>query len=760
MNAGAESVRPAITTYHTAGARQLVRAHTAAIGLALLLSGIGLPLEAGKPVPRDRGPTARLRVAIEVGCKLAHADLEHMAAKLGAAAGVEDAPVVVRETVIGWRRHFVWNDGSEIRLERIAPRGQLRRVSAEYWGSLATGRRPELMALAGPDCTIRLGRRLIYEDQTSKAKALQILDGSLTPTGVTEPVNPAVPDGEDPGGVAVAVVDAGVNYLLPELNARLARDSKGKILGYDFWDLDDRPFDANPARSVFFPQRHGTRTASIILREAPAARLIPYRYPRPDMSRMTALVGNAAANGVLIVNLSMGSNKHEDWDAFTHAAKAHPDMLFVVSAGNNGRDIDQQPVYPAVLPLDNIITVTSAELTGELAQGSNSGVRAVDLLVPGENLTVTGFDGRPVRVSGSSYAAARISAMAARLLAHHPDWRAAELKAAIFARALTPMLDKSAHVSQGFIPDPDRADTRPVVRRDIPLESIGRHVLSANVVGSWYGYVSAGVTVLAVVLAFALIWLRLSNNALPLRTAMGPNTVRLVVWGSAILISVLIVTALLVGLSKRTAEQRFTHTLRPSFAYFEGTRWNLGELRPATAQAAKILGQCRILVADIDLHILRGPDTFLYFLDSTAKELVRRVALPKPTVYFVRDSLQKDAYDAEAIGKGNSNTRPTLIYTVWMTQDIADPGISLAHELIHILADSGDHVERPRNVMRADTSPENVELSSTQCEQIINTGEKNGLLRRLSSSPKPLPQGALFEFPARVGGGQERTEVG
>jgi hypothetical protein len=97
--------------------------------------------------------------------------------------------------------------------------------------------------------------------------------------------------------------------------------------------------------------------------------------------------------------------------------------------------------------------------------------------------------------------------------------------------------------------------------------------------------------------------------------------------------------------------------------------------------------------------------------------------------------LQKDAYDAEAIGKGNSNTRPTLIYTVWMTQDIADPGISLAHELIHILVDNGEHVERPRNVMRADSSPENVELTSTQCEQIINTGEKNGLLHSLSSSP-------------------------
>jgi hypothetical protein len=680
MNAGAESVRPAIPTHNTAGARQHIHTHTATIGLALLLSGIVLPLEAGKPAPRDSGPTARLRVAIEIGCRLAHVDLEHMAAKLDAAAGVEHAPIVVRENVIGWRRRFVWSDGSELRLERIAPRGQLRRISAEYRGSLATGRRPQLMALAGPDCTIRLGRRLVYDDRTSKAKALQTLDGSLTPTGVTEPVNPAVPDGEDPGGVAVAVVDAGVNYLLPEINARLARDSKGKILGYDFWDLDDRPFDANPARSVFFPQRHGTRTASIILREAPAARLIPYRYPRPDMSRMTALVGNAAANGVLIVNLSMGSNKHEDWDVFAHAAKAHPDMLFVVSAGNNGRDIDQQPVYPAALPLDNIITVTSGELTGELAQGSNSGVRAVDLLVPGENLTVTGFDGRPVRVSGSSYAATRITAMAARLLAHHPDWRAAELKAAIFARALKPAEGDPVYVAQGFIPDPAEAERRPVTQRNTVLQPLEHHALSMD--------------------------------------ALYPKGVR---------------------------GRRFTHGVRPTFAFFAGTRWNLERLRGIGARAAGILAQCGILVPTVDVVRLDGPETFRYYRASTAKELVRRVPLPKPTVYFLRDTLQRDAYDAEAIGKGNSNTRPTLIYTVWMTQDIADPGISFAHELIHILADSGEHVERPRNVMRADSSPENVELTSTQCEQIINTGEKNGLLHPLSSSassqPPPLPAG-------------------
>ncbi|MCP4392403.1 MAG: hypothetical protein GY802_29195 [Gammaproteobacteria bacterium] len=67
-----------------------------------------------------------------------------------------------------------------------------------------------------------------------------------------------------------------------------ARDADNRLIGYDFWDMDDRPYDAHPVNSEFFVQRHGTRSASILLREAPAIELVPYRYPRPDMSRMQA----------------------------------------------------------------------------------------------------------------------------------------------------------------------------------------------------------------------------------------------------------------------------------------------------------------------------------------------------------------------------------------------------------------------------------------------------------------------------------------
>lgn len=623
-------------------------------------------------------PGALLKTAIGSVCKFPQADAQDIARLLPGSAAGTHTPISFRNQVIGWRRRFTMPDQSEIEIQRIAPGGRLRRISAEYRRTTASALRPELFAIAGGDCRVRLGRRLVYDKRTGGATMLQHLDRELRPTGVNEPVNPPIPAGTDPGGLAVAIVDAGVNYLLPAINARLARDSKGKILGYDFWDLDERPFDANPARSVFFPQRHGTRIASIVLREAPGTRLVPYRYPRPDMSRMAKLVDDAAAKDVFVINLSLGSSKREDWEKFAEAARAHSDMLFVVSAGNNGRDIDQQPVYPAALALANLITVTSAEATGELAQGSNSGAQAVDLLVPGENMEVTGFDGRPIRVSGSSYAAARITALAARLLLQNPDWRAPQLKTAIFARALKPADGDPVYVAQGFIPDPAEAEQRPVTQRNTVLQPLEHHALSMD--------------------------------------ALYPKGVR---------------------------GRRFTHAVRPTFAFLAGTSWNLERLRGIGARAAGILAQCGILVPTVDVVRVDGPETFRYYRVSTAKELVRRVPLPKPTVYFLRDTLRRDAYDAEAIGKGNSNTRPTLIYTVWMTQDIADPGIGLAHELIHILADSGEHVERPRNVMRTDTAPDNVELTSSQCEQIINTGEKNGLLHPLSSSassqPPPLP---------------------
>jgi hypothetical protein len=330
----------------------------------------------------------------------------------------------------------------------LRPGGVLRRVDVEV-RALDDGR-PLILALADGECRVFQARALAYRDG-SAAELLLLAPDMVTVMG-REPLNPPVPAGADPGGVTVAHVDSGVNYLLPQIAAQLARDRAGQVLGYDFWDLDPRPFDGDTGRSPFFPLRHGTEVASVLLAEA-RVRLLPFRYPRPDMARMGQVVERAAAAGAAIVAMPMGSRRPSDWTAFAAAAQTHGDMLFIVSAGNDGRDIDRAPIYPAALSLDNVVVVTSAEQDGRLARSSNWGRVSVDLLVPAENLNVTGFDGDAKLASGSSFAVPRVAALAARMKAAHPDWQAPELKSAIFARAVPPPPEAAGAVAVGWLPE-------------------------------------------------------------------------------------------------------------------------------------------------------------------------------------------------------------------------------------------------------------------------------------------------------------------
>ena len=76
------------------------------------------------------------------------------------------------------------------------------------------------------------------------------------------------------------------------------------------------------------------------------------------------------------------------------------------------------------------------------------------------------------------------------------------------------------------------------------------------------------------------------------------------------------------------------------------------------------------------------------------------------------------------------STRPELADTVWMTAATRDAGVALAHELAHVLMDSGEHSDEPGNLMRDETSPTNTALSVTQCTRLRETALSNGLLQR------------------------------
>lgn len=265
---------------------------------------------------------------------------------------------------------------------------------------------------------------------------------------------PGVPAGKDPGGVAVAIIDSGVNYTLPAIATRLARNSKGEIVGYDFQDDDRRPFDLVPGQKPGSGGHHGTRVAGIFLREAPLARLIPYRYRAHSFETFGKIVETIATCPARIVIMSLGGYQKRDWQMFRKAALAHPELLFIISAGNDGRNVDEKPIYPSGFKLPNAIVVGSTDNFGRLPASSNWGPNTVDISTPGEEIETYDHKGAKTYVSGSSFAVPRIAALAARLQEKRPDWNAQDIKKAIIALAGPTPGDRTKRTRHGWIANP------------------------------------------------------------------------------------------------------------------------------------------------------------------------------------------------------------------------------------------------------------------------------------------------------------------
>jgi hypothetical protein len=172
-----------------------------------------------------------------------------------------------------------------------------------------------------------------------------------------------------------------------------------------------------------------------------------------------------------------------------------------------------------------------------------------------------------------------------------------------------------------------------------------------------------------------------------------------------------------------------THQLKLYAHMFQGTRWKPDDVVGAVVGAARLLVQCGITLTAAELRVVEAPAPFRYFDTPRSRELLRSLDAPRPAVFFVEDTKNDPAFDAEAVGHANSARRPELVNTVWVAHGARDLPFALAHELVHVLSDSGEHTDEPRNLMRSDTAPENTQLNAAQCERMRSRGEANGLLR-------------------------------
>ncbi len=390
------------------------------------------------------------------------------------AVSMDSSTIEFRRVNVGERVTMQTTDREVIEIQLLTPPARGRQTIVTSYSDSAQHSldRPQLQLSYDDQCQLLRAQSISY-DTHGTALYIESLNPALQAIGERQWLNPPLPVSAETlpdDKTRVAMIDSGVNYQLPLIAAALARDDHGNTIGYDFWDMDNKPFDANPARSPFFVQRHGTRTASILLREAPDISLVPYRYPRPDMSRMADLLAHAAAHDVRIIGMPLGSNTYKDWVVFAREAEQHPDMLFIVSAGNNGRDIDNSPVYPASMEMTNMIVVTSADDFVRPAERTNYGRLSVDYLLPAENIRAVDFDGSDTRVSGSSYAVSRMAALAARLLDSNKAMTTDQLKRAI--KNYSVRANTSRYVTQGYLGNPlaDRltleVETIPVTGKD------------------------------------------------------------------------------------------------------------------------------------------------------------------------------------------------------------------------------------------------------------------------------------------------------
>lgn len=176
--------------------------------------------------------------------------------------------------------------------------------------------------------------------------------------------------------------------------------------------------------------------------------------------------------------------------------------------------------------------------------------------------------------------------------------------------------------------------------------------------------------------------------------------------------------------------EQATHELTLHAHMFDGSRWKRPEIANAIADAARILGQCGVAVTAAELRVIDAPRAYRDYHTPESRRLLRAIHAPRPSVFFVEDTRQNPAYDAEAIGLANSRTRPELANTIWVAYGARDLPYAVAHELVHVLMNSGQHVDEPGNLMRDETAPGNDRLTARQCEAIKTRGEANGLLRR------------------------------
>ncbi|MDP3994113.1 MAG: S8 family serine peptidase [Candidatus Doudnabacteria bacterium] len=215
-------------------------------------------------------------------------------------------------------------------------------------------------------------------------------------------------------GVKVAIIDSGIDYTHPDLDANFTG-------GYDFVNNDANPMDDNG---------HGTHVAGTVAAEdndtgvvgvAPLASLYALKVLNSSgsgyWSNIIAALQWAVDNGMQVTNNSYGAGSDPGATvkaAFDNSAAAG--IFHAAAAGNSGNCAGKgnNVGYPA--RYDSVMAVAATNKSDSRPCFSSTGV-AVELSAPGVSINSTQLGGGYVKFTGTSMASPHVAGAAALVIA-------------------------------------------------------------------------------------------------------------------------------------------------------------------------------------------------------------------------------------------------------------------------------------------------------------------------------------------------------